>query len=59
MKNCCIEYPNGELILWCLLGAFFEKIEISNFEGISKFLKLIVFGQILAKFGSFGQILMH
>jgi hypothetical protein len=29
--------------------------KISIFGGISKFLKLIVFGQILAKFGSFGQ----
>jgi succinate-acetate transporter protein len=29
--------------------------KISIFGGISKFLKLIVFGQILANFGSFGQ----
>jgi hypothetical protein len=29
--------------------------KISIFGGISKFLKLIIFGQILAKFGSFGQ----
>jgi hypothetical protein len=33
-----------------------KKIKISNFGGISKFLKLIVFGQILTKFGNFGQI---
>jgi hypothetical protein len=30
--------------------------KISIFGVISKFLKLIVFGQILADFGSFGQI---
>jgi hypothetical protein len=35
---------------------FFEKINISIFDGISKFFKLIVFGQILEKFGNFGQI---
>jgi hypothetical protein len=33
---------------------FLKKIKISNFGGILKFLKLIVFGQILTKFGSFG-----
>jgi succinate-acetate transporter protein len=32
-----------------------KKIKILIFSGISKFLKLIVFGQILTKFGSFGQ----
>jgi hypothetical protein len=32
------------------------KIKISIFGGISKVLKLIVFGQILTKFGGFGQI---
>jgi hypothetical protein len=31
-----------------------KKIKISNFYGISKFFKLIVFGQILIKFGCFG-----
>jgi succinate-acetate transporter protein len=31
-----------------------KKIKISIFGGISKFLKLIVFGQILTNFGSFG-----
>jgi hypothetical protein len=31
-----------------------KKIKISIFGGISKFLKLIVFGQILTKFGCFG-----
>jgi hypothetical protein len=34
---------------------FWKIIKISIFGGISKFLKQIVFGQILAKFGSFGQ----
>jgi hypothetical protein len=34
---------------------FYKNIKISISSGISKFLKLIVFGQILAKFGSFGQ----
>jgi hypothetical protein len=33
---------------------FLKQIKISNFGGISKFLKLIVFGQILTKFASFG-----
>ena len=33
---------------------FFEKINISICGGISKFLKLIVFGQILRKLGCFG-----
>jgi hypothetical protein len=32
-----------------------NKIKISNFGGISKFLELIVFGQILTKFGGFRQ----
>jgi hypothetical protein len=36
--------------------AFKKKIKTSSFGGISKFLKLIVFGQILAKFANFGQI---
>jgi hypothetical protein len=31
-------------------------IKNSNFCGISKFLKLIVFGQVLANFGGFQQI---
>jgi hypothetical protein len=30
-------------------------MKISNFGGISKFLKIIVFGQILAKFDCFGH----
>jgi hypothetical protein len=30
-----------------------KNMKISNFGGISKFLKLIVFGQILAVLGSF------
>jgi hypothetical protein len=33
---------------------FEEKIKISVFDGISKSFKLIVFGQILTKFGRFG-----
>jgi hypothetical protein len=33
-----------------------KKTKISIFGGISKFLKLIVFGQNLANFGNFGQI---
>ena len=34
---------------------FLKKVKISIFGGISKFLKLIVFGQNLTKFGNFGQ----
>jgi hypothetical protein len=34
---------------------FLKKIKISIFGGISKFLKLIVFGQILTVLGCFGQ----
>ena len=34
----------------------FENTKISIFGGISKFLKLIVFGQLLANFDSFGRI---
>ena len=34
---------------------FLKNIKISSFGSISKFLKLIVFGQILTKFSSFGQ----
>jgi hypothetical protein len=33
-----------------------KKFKISNFGGILKFLKLIVFGQISALLGTFGQI---
>jgi hypothetical protein len=32
-----------------------KKIKISNFGGISKFLKLIIFGQILVDFDNFEQ----
>jgi hypothetical protein len=35
---------------------FLKRIKISLFVGISKSLKLIVFGQILTKSGNFGQI---
>jgi hypothetical protein len=44
-------------MLWYTLyikDFFLKKIKISNFGGISKFLKLIGFGQILTKFGYFG-----
>jgi hypothetical protein len=34
---------------------FLKKLKISIFGGISKFLKQIIFGWILTKFGSFGQ----
>jgi hypothetical protein len=54
-KDYCIENPNGEHMLWCVFYIqdflFLKKIKISIFGGITKFLKLIVFG----KFGSFGQ----
>jgi hypothetical protein len=36
-----------------------KNIKILIFGGISKFSKLIVFGQILVDSGSFGQILLH
>jgi hypothetical protein len=39
----------------CVLNFFFENIKISIFGGISKFFKLIVFGELLAKFGNCGQ----
>ena len=56
IKNCCIKNLNS--IIWLrassICGIFFGKqIKISIFGGIPKFLKLIVFGQNLAKFGSF------
>jgi hypothetical protein len=35
---------------------FREKTKISILGGISKFLELIVYGQILADLGNFGQI---
>jgi hypothetical protein len=47
-------------MLWCILyiwdDFFLKRIKISIFGGISKFHRLIVFGQILTRFGSFGQI---
>jgi hypothetical protein len=33
--------------------------KISIVGGVSKFLKLIVFGQVLANFGNFGKNLVH
>jgi hypothetical protein len=60
MRNSSIEMQNGRKILWCFfylkIFMFFEKTKILIYGGISKFLKLIVFGQILAGFGSFGQL---
>jgi hypothetical protein len=38
---------------------FLRITKISIFGGISKFLKLIVFGQILAVLGRFGQTVLH
>jgi hypothetical protein len=39
-KNCCIENPNGEHMLWCVVYLhdfiFFQKIKILIFGGISK-----------------------
>jgi hypothetical protein len=56
MKNCCIENPNCEHIVWCLFFIenlfFWKKIKISIFGGISNFLKLIVFGQFWADFAT-------
>jgi hypothetical protein len=47
-------------MLWCILyiqdSFLWKKFKISIFGGISKFLKLIVFRQILTKFGNFGLI---
>jgi hypothetical protein len=42
-------------------GSFFflKKTKISILGGISKFLELFVFGQILAILGKIGQILLH
>jgi hypothetical protein len=53
------ENPHGEHMLWCLLYIlkllFLVNVKISILGGVLKFFKLIVFGLILAKFGSFGQ----
>jgi hypothetical protein len=38
---------------------FLRNAKISIFNGISKFFKLIIFGQIWAVLGKFGQILLH
>jgi hypothetical protein len=59
-KICCIGNPNGEHMLGCIFYVhdfilFWKKNKISSFGGISKFVKLIVFGQILTKFASFEQ----
>jgi hypothetical protein len=37
----------------------FKKTKISIFGGISKFLELIVYGEVLANLGRFGKILLH
>jgi hypothetical protein len=54
MKNSYIENPKCGHMLWCLLYTwslflFLRNIKISIFGDISKFLKLIVFGLIVAK----------
>jgi hypothetical protein len=66
IKNCCIENPNDEHMYWCLLylRIFIKKnwlkiFQISIFSGVSKFLELIVFGQILAILGRFWQFWAH
>jgi hypothetical protein len=63
MENSWIENSNGVHMLWCPLYTwkFFilKETKISIFGGISKFLELIVFGQILAILGRFGQIMLH
>jgi hypothetical protein len=54
MENSCIENPSNVYMPWCPLYTwrlFSEKTKISIFGGISKFLELIVFGQILAVLG--------
>jgi hypothetical protein len=61
LKNYCIKNSNSEHMHWCLFYThtlcFLKNIKISNFGGISKFLKLIVWhGQILANFDDFGLI---
>jgi hypothetical protein len=57
------ENPNGVHMLWCpfytLKFFFLKNTKISIFGGISKKLELIVFGQILAVLGRFGQIVLH
>jgi hypothetical protein len=62
-KKNCIENPNGEHKLWCLIYVwnflFLKNIKISIFGGISKFLELIIFGQILAILGRFELIMLH
>jgi hypothetical protein len=49
MENSCIENPNNVHMLWCPLYTwkfFFEKIKISIFGGILKFLELIVWANL-------------
>jgi hypothetical protein len=57
IKNCCFKNLSGEYILWYLLYVqkflFSNNITISIFGGVSNFLKLIVFEQILAKICQF------
>jgi hypothetical protein len=59
MENPCIENPNGMHMILCPLYTWkafsLKKTKISIFGGISKFLKLIVFGQIFTILGSFRQ----
>ena len=59
IKNSWIENPKNEHIFQCFFYTqkflFSKNTKISIFGGILKFLKLIVFGQIFANFGSFLQ----
>jgi hypothetical protein len=50
MVSLCIRASSIHRLLY-----FLKKIKISISSGISKFPKDIVYGQILADFGSFGQ----
>jgi hypothetical protein len=57
MENSCIENLKSRHMLWCLACTskiiFLKNTKISIFGDIPKFLRLIVFGQVL---GNFGQI---
>jgi hypothetical protein len=55
MENSCIENPNSVHMLWCPSthkSFLFKKTKILIFGGISKFLELIVFGQIWVDFAT-------
>jgi hypothetical protein len=59
MRNSCNENPNGEYMLWWLFYTWIKKLLIKKPK--SQFLVVFqsFFGQDLAEFGSFGQILLH